>query len=427
MRVSESMPLPEFTGERVVPGLVDADLLNEHSARYQFAARFAAGARVLDAGCGSGYGSAELARAAAHVTGIDFSTDAIDFASANFSAANLSFQIGNCTALPSGPFDLIVAFEVIEHLAEWRKFLQEARRAIAPGGRFIVSTPNKLYYAESRGESGTNPFHVHEFEYAEFAAELAEFFPHVQMYLQNHVEAVAFSPLIASSDSASEIHTGQPEPEAAHFFVAVCSAEPLSGAETFVVVPGTGNLLREREHHINLLAGEVADKTRWLERSKAEIDDRNREYDELLQMFRRANALVEERNHWAMRARAEADQRAARIVELQEELVREQESYAYSASGYEEKIGELEEINRAKTEWAKATEKRLTNELQQRALEYANCVALLDKAEAFVTERTLWAQSLQKEVESLGAQLAALRAANWVKVGGKLKLVPKQP
>jgi SAM-dependent methyltransferase len=421
------MPLPEFTGERVVPGLVDADLLNEHAARYEFAARFAAGARVLDAGCGSGYGSAELARAAAHVTGLDFSTDAIDFARANFSAANLSFQLGDCTALPSGPFDLVVAFEVIEHLAEWRKFLEETRRALAAGGRFIVSTPNKLYYAESRGESGSNPFHVHEFEYGEFAAELAQFFPHVQMYLQNHVEAVAFSPVGPSSGSASEIRTGQPEPEAAHFFLALCSAEPLPEAQTFVWVPGTGNLLREREHHISLLAGEVADKTRWLAQSKTELDNRNREYEELLQMFRRATAQVEERNEWALRARMEADQRAARIVELQEELVREQESYAYSAAGYEEKIADLEEINSAKTEWAKATEKRLTAELQQRALEYANCVALLDKAEAFVTERTLWAQSLQKEVEFLSERLAALRAANWVKVGSKLKLVPKQP
>src|ERR1017187_819804 len=44
----------EFTGERVIPGRVDADLLNEHMARYAFAARLARGKRVLDAGCGAG-------------------------------------------------------------------------------------------------------------------------------------------------------------------------------------------------------------------------------------------------------------------------------------------------------------------------------------------------------------------------------------
>jgi predicted O-methyltransferase YrrM len=56
--------LAEFTGERLIPGQVDVDLLNEHMARYTFAVRLARGKRVLDAGCGAGYGSAELARVA---------------------------------------------------------------------------------------------------------------------------------------------------------------------------------------------------------------------------------------------------------------------------------------------------------------------------------------------------------------------------
>ena len=61
--------LAEFTGERVIPGQVDVDLLNEHMARYAFAARLARGKRVLDAGCGAGYGSAELAQTAAERAG----------------------------------------------------------------------------------------------------------------------------------------------------------------------------------------------------------------------------------------------------------------------------------------------------------------------------------------------------------------------
>ena len=44
----------EFTGERVIPGQVDLDLLNEHLARYMFASRLAKRKRVLDAGCGAG-------------------------------------------------------------------------------------------------------------------------------------------------------------------------------------------------------------------------------------------------------------------------------------------------------------------------------------------------------------------------------------
>jgi hypothetical protein len=49
--------LAEFTGERVIPGQVDADLWNEHFARYLFASRLARGRRVVDLGSGSGYGA----------------------------------------------------------------------------------------------------------------------------------------------------------------------------------------------------------------------------------------------------------------------------------------------------------------------------------------------------------------------------------
>jgi hypothetical protein len=58
----------------------------------------------------------------------------------------------------------------------------------------IVSTPNRLYYTESRGTQGANPFHVHEFEFDEFTQELRQFFSHVSMYLENHIEGVTFQP-----------------------------------------------------------------------------------------------------------------------------------------------------------------------------------------------------------------------------------------
>jgi len=188
--------LSEFTGERVIPGQVDVDLLNEHVARYTFAARLARGKRVLDAGCGAGYGSAELAHEAERVTGIDRDPGALEFARANYSFSNLTFEHGDCEALAydAGAFDLVVAFEVIEHLADWRGFLAEVRRVLSPGGQFVVSTPNKDYYTESRGSEGANPFHVHEFGFEEFRSELQAVFPHVSLFLENHVEGVTFQP-----------------------------------------------------------------------------------------------------------------------------------------------------------------------------------------------------------------------------------------
>ncbi len=414
--------MPEFTGERVVPGFVDADLFNEHMARYRFAARLASGRRVLDAGCGSGYGSAELARVAGTVTAIDFSAEAISYASEHFHASNLSYQTGDCLSLPDGPFDLIVAFEVIEHLAQWQRFLEEARRTLAPGGLFVVSTPNKLYYAESRGESGDNPFHVHEFEYQEFRSALEALFPNVVIVLQNHVEGVAFSNT-ADTPFDAKIDATAARPEDSHFFLAVSGAEPLPPLSGFVWIPGTGNILREREHHIHLLTGEVALKTEWLAHSRSELDARNSEYDELLGTVRRLNAQIEERNKWAIAARQEAGQRATRIVELQEELAKEQAQSAKVVSGYEAKLSELEETNRAKTEWAIETERRLTQEIRERSERcFFNCVAHLDRAEQAVVERTLWGtQNLQHELDALQTQLATLRSTNWMKAGAKLR------
>jgi len=69
--------LAEFTGERVIPGQVEVDLWNEHVARYVFAARYARGRRVLDAGCGSGYGAVRLALNASSVWGVDVAEEAL--------------------------------------------------------------------------------------------------------------------------------------------------------------------------------------------------------------------------------------------------------------------------------------------------------------------------------------------------------------
>ena len=139
--------MAEFTGERVIPGQVDADLLNEHMARYAFAARLSRRKQVLDAGCGSGYGSAELARGAAGVLGIDYSADAIEYARAAYALPNLRFEQADCAALPAadGSIDLVVAFEVIEHLENWRVFLREARRVLAPGGQEPLKKPWRAF------------------------------------------------------------------------------------------------------------------------------------------------------------------------------------------------------------------------------------------------------------------------------------------
>ena len=77
----------EFTGERVVPGKVEPDLLNEHLSRYLFARPLVAGRCALDVGCGTGYGTAVLARTARRVLALDVSAESVAFARARLSGA----------------------------------------------------------------------------------------------------------------------------------------------------------------------------------------------------------------------------------------------------------------------------------------------------------------------------------------------------
>jgi len=423
----------EFTGERLIPGEVDVDLLNEHLARYAFAARLARGKRVLDAGCGAGYGSAELAGEADSVLGVDVAQEAIDFATANYQAPNLRFERASCTALPQadGSFDLVAAFEVIEHLEDWRGFLAEARRVLSPNGQLVVSTPNRLYYTESRGVEGANPFHVHEFDFTEFSAELQAVFPHVSMFLENHVEGVTFQPHAPGSTVEVRVDAGEPAPGESHFFVAVCANRPQLGNPTFVYVPRAANVLRERERHIALLEGELATKDQWLGKAQADLEEFDREHQKLLAMHRGLLEDLERANQWAAELNRELEERRARVAGLQEELAAEQESARVTAEGYAAKVADLELDIRAKTQWAIDTETRLTAEVKRQTKALGAAVEQLHHTEKELDERTAWALELQEEARRwreeagrLADQVALFRASRWVKLGRKVGLGP---
>jgi SAM-dependent methyltransferase len=418
--------LAEFTGERLIPGEVDIDLLNEHMARYHFAVRLARGKRVLDAGCGAGYGSAELADVAESVTGIDIAPEAVEHARAHYALPNLVFEQASCTLLPygDGVFDLVVAFEVIEHLADWRAFLQEVRRVLAPAGQLIVSTPNRLYYTESRGVHGVNPFHVHEFDFDEFTGELKQFFPYVSMFLENHVEGVTFQPHESGHTVEARVDAAEPVPGESHFFIAVCAHRPQIGNPTFLYVPRVANVLRERERHIGKLEGELATKDQWLDKAQADLAEFDREHQKLLVMFREQKEELEQSNRWAEELNAALAARGARIDELQEELARDQESARQVVAGYNAKIASLEQENREKTRWALDTEAHLTAEIRKIAEALDKTAATLEQTEKDLQERSTWALRLEEEKRQLEDLLAMVRASRWVKLGRKVGLGP---
>jgi ubiquinone/menaquinone biosynthesis C-methylase UbiE len=400
----------EFTGERVIPGLVNDDLWAEHVARYAFAARFAAGRKVLDAGCGTGYGAAELTGAAS-VTGIDIARDAVAHGQTTKTGRlpHCSFVQAFVEAMPfrAASFDLVVAFEVIEHIADWRGLLREVRRVLAPHGLFIVSTPNRAYYNESRGREGPNPYHVHEFEFEEFREALQEFFPQAEVFLQNWVEGVAVQGINEETNGRE-----------AHFFIGVSGDDKLPEPASFVYVPRAANLLRERERHIRKLEAELEQTKAWLDAQIRDHVDLQRSHEELTQH-------LEEKNRWGLELERNWRDSQDRVVQLQEELKSQQLSADQMSAGYERQISELEAENRAKTEWAVQTEARLTADLTARAEQLAATVRLLDRAEATVIERTEWAQRLDAELAELRAQLDAVRESRWVKLGRSVGVGPK--
>jgi SAM-dependent methyltransferase len=368
--------LHEFTGERVIPGLVDADLFNEHLSRYRFAARFAAPEMaVLDAGCGTGYGSAEFhARA---VAAIDLSPEAVAHAAAHYARPNAFFAAASCAALPfaAAVFDLVVSFEVIEHLPDYRALLSEARRVLKSGGVFLVSTPNRAYYAESRAQAGPNPFHVREFDYAEFTAILADFFPHVEIWTQNHTDAIVFSP--ASPGAAALESSAAADPQTAHFFLAACSDRPIASRPLFAWIPFAANTLRERELHIARLSSELATKDAWLNDALARHESLHRTHQELL-------SELESRSQWAGHLNDEIAQRDARIAELQQEAA-------------------------ARLTWVRDLEDQIARGRTQ-----------IETLNAELIERAKWAQSLDAELESLSQ-------TRWVRLGKKLHALTENP
>ena len=119
-----------------------------HAARLRLIDRVAparSGARIADAGCGSGIVAAHLARTAGAVVGFDSNPAAIAYAQQAYRAAQLQFILGPFERLvDEGPFDQIYCLEVLEHLFAEQAIetLRLFRRAARPGAELFVTTPN---------------------------------------------------------------------------------------------------------------------------------------------------------------------------------------------------------------------------------------------------------------------------------------------
>lgn len=118
---------------------------------------------LLEIGCGAGRGLEILIKSADHYTGIDKYKSLTDELQLEYPQAEFhAMHIPPLKGIADNSFDTIVSFQVIEHIKDDKAFLQEIHRVLKPGGKAIISTPNKKMTLTR------NPWHVREY----FAPEL---------------------------------------------------------------------------------------------------------------------------------------------------------------------------------------------------------------------------------------------------------------
>lgn len=137
------------------------------------------GDRALDLGCGDGVFTAELADAGATAIGAEVAEAAI--ARARAAHPDLDFHLvplGVPLPFGDGAFDLVWASEVLEHIADTERWLEEVRRVLAPGGRLLLTTPShgRLRVAILGVERFSEPFgdHLHLYTRRSLMAALGE-------------------------------------------------------------------------------------------------------------------------------------------------------------------------------------------------------------------------------------------------------------
>jgi SAM-dependent methyltransferase len=264
--------------ERFDPATMEGTLLEaEHVARYRWAAALAEGKRVLDAGCGTGYGAELLTReGAASVVGVDVDAEVVDAAQRDGSGA-VTFAAADLRELPEdlGTFDLVVCFEVLEHIDEPEAALDRLAASLAPDGVLVVSSPNRDVNPPD------NPFHKHEYTPAELAEALSSRFAHVRLVRQQDWLAAGlfddddFARVDAQAVQVAKAVAGEPGQEL--YSIGVAGAAPLPATPPFVMLTQTTDvrwwqeLLQSLRDDVEAKSRHVRDLEGWLKERDAEL------------------------------------------------------------------------------------------------------------------------------------------------------------
>lgn len=154
-------------------------------SRYRFALPYCKDKTVLDIGCGARKGPLLIAGIAKRVVGLDILSEAVLFSADKWHALNLHYLTSDARriALKDETFDVVLSFEVIEHVDNYDALLRDAFRVLKSGGVFILSTPNRTV-ASADGVL-SNPDHVREFDCDELRPILARYFKNIDFLGQS--------------------------------------------------------------------------------------------------------------------------------------------------------------------------------------------------------------------------------------------------
>ena len=290
----------------------------EHVSRYQWAAQAAKDRVVLDAGCGTGYGTRLLAEGGAReVVGIDLAESVLE-AVAPTMPESVRLQPGDLRKLevPDNTFDLIVCFEVIEHFDDPSTVLDELARVLAPEGCLLISSPNRGVYQPG------NPHHLHEFTASELQSELARRLSNVALTRQHDYIVSALltdaSYSLGGGDAVRDLTVrkliaGVPGEEV--YTVAVASNGPLPELPELAAMTGTLELT-EWLSVFDTQTRAITDKDNYIDELEARLAER----DQLAEQLSDAEQRLAEVPNLNLRiadleyelAGARADQAAAR-------------------------------------------------------------------------------------------------------------------
>jgi len=138
---------------------------------YEYSYPYIKDKKAVDIGCGQGFGTVLMAKVAADITGVDYDNVTIEANKKTYEhVPNMYFKCIQVPplSLPDNTYDVVTAFQFIEHIHKRKEFLKEALRILKPGGTLLVTTPN------IKKSLARNPFHVHEYTFAEMDSELKD-------------------------------------------------------------------------------------------------------------------------------------------------------------------------------------------------------------------------------------------------------------